>query len=58
MLSTFFQPYSGAGVLARSPAVQLQEEVGEEEMGLEVEDCLPFLSCHSGVIQGSLTSDK
>ena len=49
---------SDAGLPAWSPAVQLQEQVGEGEVDLEMETCLPFLSNHPGVLQGRLTEDK
>ena len=49
---------SDAGLPARSPAVQLREQVGEGEVDLEVETCLPFLSNHPGMLQGRLTKDK
>ena len=54
----YFQLDSGAGVPAWSPAVQLQEQVGEGEVDLEVETCLPLLSNHPGLLQGRLTKDK
>ena len=54
----YFQLDSGAGVPAWSPAVQLQEQVGEGEVDLEVETCLPLLSNHPGLLQGWLTKDK
>ena len=57
-LSIIFQLDSDAGVPAWSPAVQLREQVGEGEVDLEVEICLPLLSNHPGMLQGRLTKDK
>ena len=53
-LSIIFQLDSDAGVPAWSPAVQLQEQVGEGEVDLEVETCLSLLSNHPGMLQGRL----
>ena len=44
-----------AGLPARSSAVQLQEEMGEGEVEMEVEICLPRLSHHTHLLQGRLT---
>ena len=41
-----------AGLPARSSAVQLQEEMGEGEMEMEVEICLPRLPHHLDFLQG------
>ena len=53
-----FQLDSDAGVPAWSPAVQLQEQVGEGEVDLEVETCLSLLSNHPGISGGTLWRDN
>ena len=54
----FLQLDSVAGVPARGAAVQLQEEVGEGEVEMEVETCLPPLPHHPHILQGRLASGK
>ena len=53
-----FQLDIDAGVPARSSAVQLQEEMGEGEMEMEVETCLPCLPHHLDFLQGRVSSSS
>ena len=47
-----------ASLPARSSAVQLQEEMGEGEMEMEVEICLPCLPHHLDFLQGRVSSSS
>jgi len=55
IISGAAQPDSSAGVLSGSPAVQPEKQVGEGEVEMEVEACLPLLSHHPHLLQSGLT---
>ena len=48
----YFQHHIALGVPSWSPALLLQEEMGERQMDLEMETCLSFLPYHHGPFQG------
>ena len=48
----YFQHHIDLGVPSWSPALLLQEEMGERQMDLEMETCLSFLPNHHGPFQG------